>query len=64
MVDMRMRDEDVLDALELARRQIGKIAEVEEDRAPLEQRRHIDGRIAESSVDERGMEERPHGAGL
>ena len=62
MVDMGVRDEDVLEAVDFARRQAGYVAEVEHERVPLEQSLDIERRIAGSPVDQKGMQERPHAA--
>ena len=64
VVDMRMRNEDVLEPLDPARRQIGQVAEVEEDRAPLEQGFDIERRIAGSPIDQEWVQKRPHGTAL
>jgi len=60
MIDMRVRHEDVFEALNLPRRQVGDIAEIKQDRAPLKERFDIKGRVSGSSVDQAGMEDRPH----
>jgi hypothetical protein len=36
MIDMGMRNEDMVQALDLARRESGNITQVEKDRAPFE----------------------------
>jgi hypothetical protein len=61
MIDMGVRDEDMLQTVDLSRRQIGKIAEVEEDGMFFEQRFDIQGRIAFPPVQQAGMQERAHG---
>jgi hypothetical protein len=61
MIDMGMGDEDMLQTLDLSRRQIGKIAEVEEDGMFLEQRFDIEGRIAFAPIQQARMQERAHG---
>ena len=57
---MRMRDEDMLNALNLPRRESADIAEIEEKGAFLEQRLDVDRRIAEAPVEQSGMQERSH----
>ena len=61
MIDMGVRDEDMLQTMNFSRRQIGKIAEVEEDTMFFEQRFDIQGRIAFPPVQQAGMQERAHG---
>ena len=61
MIDMRMRDEDLVDALYLPRRQRGDFPEIEQQTVPFEQRLHIDCGVAVAAVDQAGMEKRPHG---
>ena len=60
MIDMRMRDKDMLKALNLSRRQIRDIPQVEQNCALFEQRFDIKGGIAGSPVDEAGVQKRPH----
>jgi len=64
VVDVRVRDKDVFETLDLSRRQIRYIAEIKHDRALFEQRLDIERRIAGSSIDENRMQERSHGTGL
>ncbi len=45
MIDMGVRDEDMLQTVDLSRRQIGKIAEVEEHGMFFEHRFDVEGRI-------------------
>jgi hypothetical protein len=47
-----------------SRRQARDIAEIEHDRAPLEQSLDVKSRIAGSAVDQNGMQERSHGCVL
>ena len=61
MIDMRMRDADKVQALDLPRRQTGDVAEIEQDRTPFKQRFDIERRIPGASVDQAGMQERAHG---
>lgn len=60
VIHMRMRDKDVLEALNFARRERGDIAQVEQDRAPLEQRLDIERRVPGPPVDETRMQNWPH----
>jgi hypothetical protein len=62
MVDMGVRDEDVLKPLYLARRQNRDIAQVEQDRPPFEQGLNVKGRVSGPAVDEAWMQKRPHGS--
>ena len=56
MIDMRMRDEDLVDALYLPRRQRGDFPEIEQQTVPFEHRLHIDCGVAVAAVDQAGME--------
>jgi hypothetical protein len=60
MIDMGVGDEDMLQTLDLSRRQIGKIAEVEEHGMFFEQRFDIEGRIAFAPIQQARMQERAH----
>jgi hypothetical protein len=60
MIDMGVGDEDMLQTLDLSRRQIGKIAEVEEHGMFFEQCFDIEGRIAFPPIQQAGMQERAH----
>src|SRR6185437_1378105 len=62
VIDMRMRDEYLVDAVRFARRQRGNVAEIEHQAALFEQRVDINSRIAVASVNQAGMEKRSHGA--
>lgn len=61
MIDMGVRDEDMLQTVDLSRRQIGKITKVEEDGMFFEHRFDVQGRIAFPPVQQTGMQERAHG---
>ena len=52
MVDMRMRDKDVFEALDFTRRQTRYVAEIEHDRAFFKERLDIECRIAEAPIDQ------------
>src|SRR5579872_6707967 len=60
VVEMGMRDEDLVDLEDAPRGQRRDIAEVEEDCPPLEQGLDEDRGIAETAIDEHGMDQRPH----
>jgi hypothetical protein len=60
MVDMRVRDKDMLEAMDLSRRQIRDVAQVKQNCAFFEQRFDKKRRIARSPVDEGWVQERPH----
>ena len=60
MIDMGVRDEDVLQTVDFSRRQTGKIAKVEEHGIFFEERFDIEGRIAFPPVQQAGMQERAH----
>jgi hypothetical protein len=60
MIDMRVRDKDMLKPLDLSRRQIRDVAQVKQNCALLEQRFDVKGRIARSPVDEGWVQKRPH----
>src|SRR6516165_1531130 len=60
MIDMRVGDEDLVDALQLSRGKRGNFTEIEQQAALFEQRLHIDRRVAVASIDQIGMEKRPH----
>ena len=60
VVHMEMRDEDVADTQELARSQSIEIANIEQQRAPLEHKVHVKAGIVEGIVDERGIEMARH----
>ena len=64
VVDVRVRDEDVLEAQDLARRQTRNVAEIEHERALLEQGLDIERRVAGSPVDQERVQKGSHGAGL
>jgi hypothetical protein len=55
VVDMGMRDEDLLDAVNLPWRQRRDVSEVEQKGMLLEQRFDIEGRIAISIIDQTGV---------
>ena len=60
MIDMRVRDEDVFEAMNLSRRQMRDIAEVKQDRALFKERFDIERRVPGSSIDQAGMQDRSH----
>jgi hypothetical protein len=60
MIDVGVRDEDVLQTVDLSRRQTGKITEVEEHGMFFEQCFDIEGRIAFPPIQQAGMQERAH----
>jgi hypothetical protein len=60
MIDMRVRDKDMLKPLDLSRRQIRDVAQVEQDCAFFEQRFDVEGGISGSPVDEVWVQKRPH----
>jgi hypothetical protein len=51
VIDMCVRNKDMFETQDLARRQARNIAEIEHDRTPLEQSLDIKRRIAGSAVD-------------
>jgi hypothetical protein len=53
MIDVSMRDEDMVDVQDLARRQGGNIADVEQDRTVRELGLDVQRRISGSPVDQR-----------
>ena len=53
---------DVADTQELARSQSIEIANIEQQRAPLEHKVHVKARIVEGIVDERGIKMARHGS--
>src|SRR6516164_3820537 len=61
MIDMRVRDEDLVDASDPPRRQQRKFSEIEQQTALFEQRLHIHCRIAVATIDQARMEKRSHG---
>jgi hypothetical protein len=61
VIDMCVRYEDAFETQNFSRRQARDVAEIEHDRAPLEQSLDIKRRIAGSAVDQYGMQERSHG---
>src|SRR5262249_42088671 len=60
VVDMRVRDEHLLEPQDLSCRQRRDVAEIDEDRALLEQRLDVERRIARAAVDQGGMQQRTH----
>ena len=60
MIDVGVRDKDMLQAVDLSRRQTGKVAEVEEHGMFFEHRFDVEGRIAVPPVQQAGMQERAH----
>ena len=60
MIDMRVRDKDMLKALNFSRRQIRDVTYVEQDCAFFEQRFDVEGGISGSPVDEAWVQKRPH----
>jgi hypothetical protein len=60
VIDMRVRHKDMLEPLELARRQVRKVAQIEKDSAPFEQSFDVQDRIAGSPVHEGRVQKRPH----
>jgi hypothetical protein len=61
MVDMRVRDEDLIDASDPPRRQQRNFSEIEQQTALFEQRLQIHCRIAVATIDQARMEKRSHG---
>jgi hypothetical protein len=61
MVEMAMRDEDVADPPELARRQRRDIADVEQDGAPAEAEVDEHARVTEGVVDQACLGQPAHG---
>jgi hypothetical protein len=55
MVDMRVRDENVVQAMYLSRGQRRNIAEVEQDRTPFKQHFDVERRVSKSVIDEAWM---------
>ena len=64
MIYVGVGDKDLLDALDLSRRQHRDISEIEQKRMLLEQRFDIDGWVAVSVIDKTGVQKGPHCAGL
>src|SRR6267378_5889224 len=62
MVHVGMRDEDVAHPQKLAGRQTRDVADVKQDRPPLELQVDEYARVAERPVDERRVENGPHRA--
>src|SRR6266851_4017057 len=60
MVHVGMRDEDVAHPQELAGRQTRDVADVKQDRPPLELQVDEYPRVAERPVDQRRVENGPH----
>src|SRR5208283_5290225 len=60
VVHVSMRDEDVGDAQQFARRQTADVADVEEQRAALEDEIHIESGIAEGIIDGSGIKVTRH----
>jgi len=60
MIDMSMRDKDVLKPLDLSRRQVRNVTEVEQDRALFKQCLNVEGRVSGSPVDKSRVQKRPH----
>jgi len=60
MIHVRMGNEYVREPQELACRQRGEVAEIEQQCASLLQEIHVQRRITERIVDQLGMEERRH----
>jgi hypothetical protein len=60
MIDVCMRDEHVLDAQDLARRQGTDVTQIEQQRLFLEEAFYIDGGITEPTIDKSGVERRAH----
>src|SRR5205807_6450570 len=60
MIEMGVRNKDLVDPQKPTRGQRRDITEIEEDGAPLEQRLDEDRRIAEAAVDQHGVKQRPH----
>ena len=61
MIDMRVRDEDLIDASDPPRRQQRNFSEIEQQAALFEQRLHIHCRIAVATIDQARMKKRSHG---
>jgi hypothetical protein len=64
MIDMRVRDENVFQAMNLSHRQRRNIAEVQQESTPLKQRFNIERRVSKSTIDQAWMQDRPHGVFL
>ena len=62
VIHVGVRDEYVADAQQLARRQSGDIANIEQDRAAFKFQVDIDARVAERTIDELCVEHGPHAA--
>jgi hypothetical protein len=60
MIDMRVRDEKVLQAMDLSHRQRRNITKVKQDRTPFKQRFDIERRVSKSIIDEAWVQDRPH----
>jgi len=60
MTDMSMRDKDVLKPLDLSRRQVRNVTEVEQDRALFKQCLNVGGRVSGSPVDKSRVQKRAH----
>ena len=60
VIDMRVRDEHVLQPLDFACRQIRQVADVKQKRAAFEHLFDIDGWIAGSAIDEESVQKRSH----
>ncbi|MGB9396434.1 MAG: hypothetical protein WCB32_16775, partial [Pseudolabrys sp.] len=60
VIDMSMGHKDMLEPLELARRQIRKVAQIKKDRASFEQSFDVQNRIAGSPIHEGRVQKRPH----
>jgi hypothetical protein len=60
VIHVRMRNEDIAQPQELARGQSRDIANVEQQRTPLELQIEIKAWIAEGAIDELGVEDRAH----
>src|SRR5690242_20921337 len=60
VIDVRVRDEDMFDTLDLARWQHRDVTEIEQDRPPFEQCFDIESRITGPPVDQMRMKERTH----
>lgn len=60
MIDMRVRDKDVIETLDLSRRQIRNVAQIKQNCALFEQCLDVQGRVSGSPVDEGWVQERPH----
>ena len=60
VIDVLVRDEDLVDASYLPRRQRKNLSDIEQQAALLEQRLHIYRRVAVAAIDQVRMKKRSH----